>query len=101
MPQTVGAAVRQLRGHNAAFATVLDAILEAACAAAGDTGILAVTALTSLGRGDLDDLGFAADVASLDCRGRGGRSRSAAPALILVASSLEAAALRRELGQGS
>ncbi|MCE2483405.1 MAG: orotidine-5'-phosphate decarboxylase [Alphaproteobacteria bacterium] len=98
VPQTVGAAVRQLRGHNAAFATVHgnDAILEAACAAAGDTGILAVTALTSLDRGDLDDLGFDTDVASL-VLSRARRALAIGCAGV-ISSGLEARALREELG---
>ncbi len=39
--------------------------MEAAAAAKGDVKILAVTALTSLDRGDLDDLGFHCDVREL------------------------------------
>ena len=42
-----------------------DGILEAACREKGDLKILAVTVLTSLDRGDLDDLGFQVDVADL------------------------------------
>ena len=99
VPQTVGAAVRQLQGHNAAFATVHgnDAILEAACAAAGDTGILAVTALTSLDRGDLDDLGFDTDVASL-VLSRARRALAIGCAGV-ISSGLEARPLREELGR--
>ena len=94
----MGAAVRLLRGTNATFATVHgnDAILEAACAAAGDTGILAVTALTSLDRGDLDDLGFDTDVASL-VLSRARRAIAIGCAGV-ISSGLEAAALREELG---
>ena len=40
-------------------------IMEAAAAAKGDVKILAVTVLTSLDRGDLDDLGFSCDVEQL------------------------------------
>jgi orotidine-5'-phosphate decarboxylase len=67
VPATVGAAVRQLRDRGVAFATVHgnQAIMEAAAAAKGDVKILAVTVLTSLDRGDLDDLGFACDVEQL------------------------------------
>lgn len=67
VPQTVGSAVRQLRGHGISFATVHgnDAILEAAVREKGDTRILAVTCLTSLDQGDLRDLGFQTDVRAL------------------------------------
>jgi len=40
-------------------------MLRAAAAAKGDMRILAVTALTSLDQGDLDDLGFQCDAGSL------------------------------------
>ncbi len=39
--------------------------MEAAAAAKGDVKVLAVTVLTSLDRGDLDDLGFDCDVQQL------------------------------------
>ncbi len=67
VPATVAAAVRQLAGRGATFATVHgnQAIMEAAAEAKGPLKILAVTLLTSLDRGDLDDLGFACDVAAL------------------------------------
>jgi orotidine-5'-phosphate decarboxylase len=68
IPKTVGSAVRQLRDKGASFATVHgnDNILQAAVEEKGDTlKILAVTALTSLNRGDLDDLGFDCDVDKL------------------------------------
>ena len=70
IPPTVGRAVAQLARHDVDFLTVHgnDAILAAAVAARGHTGILAVTALTSLDRGDLDDLGFACDVEPWCCR---------------------------------
>ncbi len=63
VPATVGRAVRRLSGSGASYCTVHgnDSMLEAACENRGDTGILAVTALTSLDRGDLDDLGFQCD----------------------------------------
>jgi orotidine-5'-phosphate decarboxylase len=67
VPATVAAAVRQLRNRGVTFATIHgnQAIMEAAAAAKGDVKILAVTVLTSLDRGDLDDLGFAVDVEKL------------------------------------
>jgi orotidine-5'-phosphate decarboxylase len=67
VPETVRGAVRALRNRGVTFATVHgnQAILEAAGAEKGDVKILAVTVLTSLDRGDLDDLGFQCDVADL------------------------------------
>ena len=67
VPATVAAAVRSLTNRGVTFATVHgnQGIMEAAAAAKGDVKILAVTVLTSLDRGDLDDLGFACDVEQL------------------------------------
>jgi len=68
IPATVGRAVARLADTGVHFVTVHgnDAILEAACASRrGGLGVLAVTALTSLDRGDLDDLGFDCDVEAL------------------------------------
>ncbi len=68
IPATVGAAVRQLKDRGASFVTVHgnQAIMEAAADNKGDDlKVLAVTVLTSLDRGDLDDLGFDCDVAAL------------------------------------
>ena len=47
------------------MATDLFRIMEAAAENKGDLKVLAVTALTSLDRGDLDDLGFKCDVREL------------------------------------
>ncbi|MGH8230686.1 MAG: orotidine-5'-phosphate decarboxylase [Steroidobacteraceae bacterium] len=67
IPATVAAAVRQLRNRGVSFTTVHgnQAMMEAAAAVKGDVRILAVTALTSLDRGDLADLGFQCDVEQL------------------------------------
>jgi orotidine-5'-phosphate decarboxylase len=67
IPETVGRAVAALRGRGVTFATVHgnQAMMEAAGKAKGEVRILAVTALTSLDRGDLDDLGFSCDVERL------------------------------------
>lgn len=67
VPATVAAAVRQLRNRGVTFATIHgnQSIMEAAGAAKGEVKILAVTVLTSLDRGDLDDLGFECDVEKL------------------------------------
>jgi orotidine-5'-phosphate decarboxylase len=100
VPETVARAVRQLRGRGIAFATVHgnDAIMRAAADARGDVGILAVTVLTSLDRGDLDDLGFACDVESLVLS----RARRAMACGCdgVVASGHEARPLREALGDG-
>src|SRR5258707_13464660 len=67
IPETVRAAVRGLGNRGVTFATVHgnQAMLEAAAGAKGDVKILAVTVLTSLDQGDLDDLGFQCDVETL------------------------------------
>jgi orotidine-5'-phosphate decarboxylase len=67
IPATVAGAVKRLNGRGVTFATVHgnQSIMEAAAAAKGDVKILAVTVLTSLDRGDLDDLGFECDVEQL------------------------------------
>jgi orotidine-5'-phosphate decarboxylase len=98
VPQTVGSAVRALAGRGATFATVHgnDAILEAACAAKGDLRILAVTVLTSLDQADMDALGFQTDIARLVLS----RARRALEVGCdgVISSGLEAADLRRDLG---
>lgn len=68
IPATVGSAVRQLKDRGASFVTVHgnQAIMEAAAKNKGENlKVLAVTVLTSLDRGDLDDLGFDCDVEAL------------------------------------
>ncbi len=68
IPATVGSAVRQLKTRGASFVTVHgnQSIMEAAAGNKGDSlKVLGVTVLTSLDRGDLDDLGFDCDVGSL------------------------------------
>lgn len=67
IPATVAAAVRQLAKHEIDFCTVHgnDSMLRAAADAKGNMQILAVTALTSLDQGDLDDLGFQCDARTL------------------------------------
>jgi orotidine-5'-phosphate decarboxylase len=94
IPATVAAAVRQLARHNVNFCTVHgnDSMLTAAAEAKGNMQILAVTALTSLDQGDLDDLGFQCDVATLVLS----RARRALALGCdgVVSSGLEVAALR-------
>ncbi len=68
IPATVGSAVRQLKDRGASFVTVHgnQSIMEAAAENKGDTlKVLGVTVLTSLDRGDLDDLGFECDISAL------------------------------------
>jgi orotidine-5'-phosphate decarboxylase len=95
VPATVAAAVKQLRNRGVTLATVHgnQAIMEAAAAAKGDVKILAVTVLTSLDRGDLDDLGFTVDVEKLVLS----RARRALEAGCdgVVSSGLEAPMLRQ------
>jgi orotidine-5'-phosphate decarboxylase len=94
VPATVAAAVRQLRGRGVTFTTVHgnQGIMEAAAAAKGEVKVLAVTVLTSLDRGDLEDLGFACDVERLVLS----RARRALEAGCdgVVSSGLEALRLR-------
>lgn len=98
VPETVRSAVRALSSSGATFATIHgnQSIMEAAVKDKGPLKILAVTALTSLDRGDLDDLGFACDVEKLVLS----RARRALEAGVdgIVSSGLEASAIRRELG---
>jgi orotidine-5'-phosphate decarboxylase len=98
IPETVSAAVRGLRNRGVTFATVHgnQAMLEAAGAAKGDVKILAVTVLTSLDQGDLDDLGFRCDIERLVLS----RARRALEAGCdgVISSGMEAPALKRELG---
>ncbi len=98
VPRTVAATVRQLCGRGIHFLSVHgdDAILQAAVDEKGDTGILAVTVLTSLDRGDLLQLGFDCDPAALVLSRA--RRAQAIGCDGVVASPQEAAALRRELG---
>lgn len=98
VPATVARAVARLAERGATFATVHgnQAMMEAAAAAKGDQlKILAVTALTSLDRGDLDDLGFACDLEALVLS----RARRALEAGCdgVVSSGLEVKRLRQEV----
>ncbi|MGH8397191.1 MAG: orotidine-5'-phosphate decarboxylase [Gammaproteobacteria bacterium] len=94
IPATVQAAVRQLSHRGATFCTVHgnQSIMQAAAEVKGDIKVLAVTVLTSLDRGDLDDLGFHCDVEQLVLS----RARRALEAGCdgVVSSGMEAARLR-------
>jgi len=96
IPATVGSAVRQLQDRGASFVTVHGnrSIMEAAAANKGDTmKVLGVTVLTSLDRGDLDDMGFQCDVGELVLS----RARQALDAGCdgVISSGLEAPQLRQ------
>jgi orotidine-5'-phosphate decarboxylase len=97
IPETVGRAIKALSSKGVDLATIHgnDAIMEAAAAAKGALKVLAVTALTSLDRGDLDDLGFQCDVQALVL------SRAKRALQIgcdgVVSSGLEVSLLRTEL----
>ncbi|MGI9213764.1 MAG: orotidine-5'-phosphate decarboxylase [Methylococcaceae bacterium] len=97
VPETVARAVHALQKHGVDFATVHgnQAIMQAAAAAKGDVHILAVTVLTSLDQGDLDDLGFECDVSALVLS----RARRALAAGCdgVISSGLEVPVLRREV----
>lgn len=97
VPATVGAAVRNLAALGATFATVHgnQSIMEAAAENKGELKVLAVTVLTSLDRGDLDDLGFACDVDELVLS----RARRAFEAGCdgVISSGLEVARLREHV----
>ena len=96
VPETVRRAVANLRGRGVSFATVHgnQAMMEAAAQEKGEVKILAVTALTSLDRGDLDDLGFSCDVERLVLS----RARRALQAGCdgVISSGLEAKKLKAE-----
>jgi len=98
VPATVGRAITALSNKGVDFATIHgnDAIMEAAVKDKSGLKVLAVTALTSLDRGDLDDLGFQCDVHELVL------SRAKRALEIgcdgIVSSGLEVAMVRAHLG---
>jgi orotidine-5'-phosphate decarboxylase len=98
VPQTVASAVKQVGGRGVSFTTVHgnDAILRAAAEAKQGVKILAVTVLTSLDRGDLNDLGFQCSPEELVLS----RARRALQVGCdgVVSSGLEVPKLRKELG---
>lgn len=99
VPETVKSAVRQLKDRHATFATVHgnDTILKAAVEGKSDLKILAVTALTSLDRGDLEELGFQCDVEEL-VFSRAKRALNLGCDGV-ISSGLEAKRLRSTLGE--
>jgi orotidine-5'-phosphate decarboxylase len=99
VPQTVAKAVKRLSQRGAYFTTVHgnQSMMEAAAAAKGDLKILAVTALTSLDQGDLNDMGFLCDVQDLVVS----RARRALAAGCdgIVTSGLELERIRSEVNR--
>ncbi len=100
IPATVAAAVRQLSKRGVEFATVHgnESMIRAACAEKGPLKLLAVTVLTSIDEDDFRDLGVevaieplvlsrARRVVALGCDG-------------VIASGVEARALREAVGEG-
>ena len=67
VPETVGRTIARLSNYGVTFATVHgnQALMEKAAQNKKNLKILAVTALTSLDRGDLDDLGFDCNIQDL------------------------------------
>ncbi len=96
IPETVGRAVANLRGRGITFVTVHgnQGIMQAAAKEKGEIKVLAVTVLTSLDQGDLDDLGFSCDIERLVLS----RARRAMEAGCdgVISSGLEAERLKSE-----
>ena len=97
VPATVARAIKALSSKGVDLATIHgnDAMMAAAAKEKGDLKVLAVTALTSLDRGDLDDLGFQCDVRDLVL------SRAKRALAVgcdgIVSSGLEVALIREQL----
>ncbi|MEE9346483.1 MAG: orotidine-5'-phosphate decarboxylase [Methylococcales bacterium] len=97
VPITVARAIRSLNQRGVDFATIHgnQSMMEAAAQEKGNLKILAVTALTSLDQGDLDDLGFQCSIAELVLS----RARRALQSGCdgVISSGLEISALRKHL----
>jgi orotidine-5'-phosphate decarboxylase len=100
VPQTVASAVRQLRGRNASFVTVHgnDEITRAACSEKNGVKILAVTVLTSLNQGDIEEFGYK-DISILDLVLSRARRALNVGCDGVISSGLESEALREQLGE--
>ncbi len=100
IPATVAAAVRQLAKRGVEFATVHgnESMIRAACAEKGPLKLLAVTVLTSIDEDDFRDLGVAVAVEPLVIS----RARRAVALGCdgVIASGVEARALREAVGEG-
>ena len=99
VPATVSKAVKRLSKRGAYFTTIHgnQSMMEAAAAEKGDLKVLAVTALTSLDQGDLNDMGFTCDVQEVVVS-RAKRALSSGCDGI-VASGLELEHIRNEVDQ--
>ena len=99
VPATVSKAVKRLSQRGAYFTTIHgnQSMMDAAAAEKGNLKVLAVTALTSLDQGDLDDMGFKCDVKELVIS-RAKRALSSGCDGI-VASGLELEHIRSEVDQ--
>ena len=99
VPATVSKAVKRLSQRGAYFTTIHgnQSMMEAAAAEKGNLKVLAVTALTSLDQGDLDDMGFKCDIEELVIS-RAKRALSSGCDGI-VASGLELEHIRSEVDQ--
>ena len=102
IPETVKRAAAQVARSGARFLTVhaVGSVMRAAVEGRGgaDLRLLAVTVLTSFGREDVEEQGYQCEIAEL----AGRRARLAMECGVdgIVASPLEAAALRRLIGPG-
>lgn len=98
IPKTVELAVSQFQGHGVALATVhgYAPTVRAAAQAKGETRILAVTVLTSMGQDDLIEAGYSGAVDELVLSRAKTSLREGADGV--VCSGLEAARLRKALG---
>lgn len=100
VPNTVAAAVRQIRGRGVSLATLHGdpGIMQAAAQEAGNCNLLAVTALTSLSQEDLQAMGIHVSLEEFVLQ----RARAAQETGLqgVVCSPREAGLLRRELGWG-
>ena len=99
VPATVSKAVKRLSKRGAYFTTVHgnQSMMEAAAAEKGDLKVLAVTALTSLDQGDLNDMGFTCDIKELVISRAKRALRSGCDGI--VASGLELEHIRNEVDQ--
>jgi len=99
VPATVSKAVKRLSKRGAYFTTVHgnQSMMEAATTEKGNLKVLAVTALTSLDQGDLNDMGFTCDVQELVIS-RAKRALSSGCDGV-VASGLELEHIRNEVDQ--
>ena len=102
VPETVGRAVRQLRGRGITFATVHSGngnILRAAAREKGDVKILAVTVLTSIDQNDIDaDIGIRDAVRVKDLVLSRAERALEDGCDGVISSGLEAPGLREKLG---